>query len=191
MNLISFKKLNLKNKMRIVNLISQYYPYEDIGEIYGFFLNDLKSKKNNYFITSIKRKLYGIGFCKSKKSLLYWPLIPLDKKYFGNHKTPKCECKEEYKANYENFLNTVLEKNKTYAIILSNYGIENIIADIFIKKLSYNKYLSSHTDYYGDAAKYFKSISNDRLNYKNASPELKSIRNNFEERIYVYTNRTL
>lgn len=189
MNLILFKNLNLKNKMRVVNLISQYYPYEDINNIYNYFLVELETYDANYIITSVNKRIYGIGLDKTSETYLYWPILPLDKKYFGNHAAASYFCSEEYKNNFKLFLSKIISNGTIYYAFLSTYGIENIFGDIFENAFNFKKRLSSKEEYWGGGATFLQNIREDNLNYKNVTEELRTVRDNPREEIYVYTNR--
>lgn len=186
MNLILANELSLKNRIRIINAVSKLYPYENVDHIYNFFIETIFDKDVKYILSNVKGNLYGIGI--NKEGQLSWPLIPVNQKYFGNHKPSQIDCPDNIIEIYKKFLVKVLDTNNQLKIYLSNYGIEELLGRIFLE-LNFKKYLVSHLDYFGEAAtKSLGSIKDDKINYQQASDFLKKIRNNPEEKIYIYAN---
>jgi len=76
MNLISFKNLNIRNKLRIINRISEYYPYENINHIYQYFLEDMNLDNVNYYLINRNNMIHGVGiYTEGYQNYLCWPLI--------------------------------------------------------------------------------------------------------------------
>ena len=186
MNLILANKFSLRNRIRIVNAVSKLYPYENIDYIYNFFIDAIFENDIKYILSNIDKNLYGIGI--DKEGQLSWPLIPVINKYFGNHKFSEIDCPENIIQTYKKFLLNVLDGRKELKIYLSNYGIEELIGKILLE-LNFKRYLISHLDYFGEAAtKSLRSIRDDKINYQEASDILRIVRNNPEEKIYIYAN---
>lgn len=192
MNLISFKNLNIRNKLRIINRISEYYPYENINHIYQYFLEDMNLDNVNYYLINRNNMIHGVGiYTEGYQNYLCWPLIFLDHKYFGNHKKCSYILNKKSEDDFTVLLSVILQKQDTYSIFLSNYGIEEIIGNILEKVFNFKKYETSKESYFGHSVELLENIKHDQLNYRDANKDLQIIRNNPEEKIYVYTNRIL
>jgi hypothetical protein len=189
MNLISFKKLNNRNKIRIVNIVSSNYPYENIDDIYKFFLLDVYNKNIEYFIRTQEKSLVGIGYEIRDECLdLYWPFIKSQEKYLGQHKLPSFKINtidvNNFKNLYEESVRPLEKKVFAYS---SNYGMEKEIKNLLVE-LGLNSKKITQEDYWGEKYQNITDVKNDKINYKNLNNEMKIIRQNPEEEIYVLSN---
>ena len=133
MSLISFKNLNKKNQRKIINIISSYYPYENIDDIYSFFLKQIYELNCFYFISKLKTSLVGVGYKIYYNEIhLYWPFIFSKNKYLGQHEPSHfLICKKNDIDNFIKLYNsTIGVLDKTKFIYLSNYGMEKEITNI-------------------------------------------------------------
>jgi hypothetical protein len=190
MSLILFNKLNVKNKRRIINIVSGNYPYEDIEDIYNFFLNEIFESNTKYFIRKDKHSLVGLGYKIDNYAVyLYWPFIYSKDKYLGQHKNPFFRVEEIDIQNFINIYKSIIDyKNKKIFACSSNYGMEKVIKDIFLNHLGLFEKEIPQESYWGEKYKNFIDIKNDSVNYQQVDEIKKVIRQNPQEKIYVLSN---
>lgn len=189
MNSISFKKLNNKNKRKILNIISGNYPYENIDDSYKFFLQDIYQDNIEYYIRYENKSLVGIGYGINESYIdLYWPFIKSDKKYLGQHKPPFFDIENKDVINFKRlYLEVIKPIGKKAFAYSSDYGMEKQIKDIMLE-LGFKEERVTQEAYWKDKYKNIVDVKNDVKNYKSMNESMKIIRQNPEEKIYVLSN---
>ena len=189
MNLISFKHLNTASKRKIINIVSSNYPYEDIDDIYKFFLHDLFEYNIEYYIRIKKRSLVGIGYRTNKHSVdLYWPFIYSKDRYLGQHTSPFFNIDSlDIESFIELYNLTIKPISKKVFAYSSDYGMEKEIKNILIN-MGFNQQEITQQLYWGDKYKHIVDVKNDDINYSSLGDAVKSIRQDPNEKIYILSN---
>lgn len=189
MNSISFKKLNEKNKRKILNIVSGNYPYENIDDSYKFFLKDLYENDLEYYIRYEKKSLVGMGYGINEEYIdLYWPFIKSNRKYLGQHKPPFFEISNQDIENFKKlYLEIMKPLNKKIFAYASDYGMEKQIKMILLE-MGFKQEKVTQEMYWGEKYKNIIDVKNDSRNYKNMNESMKIIRQNPDEEIYLLSN---
>lgn len=190
MSLILFNNLNAKNRRRIINIVSGNYPYEDVEDVYNFFLNEVFESDTKYYIKKDKHSLVGLGYKTDGDNIhLYWPFIYSKQKYLGQHKNSFFKIESADVQNFISIYESIIDyRNKKIFAYSSDYGMEKVIKDICLNNLGLFEKEITQESYWGDKYKNIIDVKNDFVNYKQVDETKKLIRQNPQEKIYVLSN---